>query len=56
MAVLCTELLANRARLLADMIETLPVSVAPIDQHARCQELIDQLEWALEQLPATALG
>jgi hypothetical protein len=32
------------------------VSVAPIDQHARCQELIDQLEWALEQLPATALG
>jgi hypothetical protein len=30
MAVLCTELLANRARLLADMIETLPVSLAPM--------------------------
>jgi hypothetical protein len=56
MATLCTDLLANQARLLADMIETLPVSLAPIDQHARCQELIDQLERALAQLPAAALG
>lgn len=55
MAVVCTELLACQARLLADMIETLPVSVAPQDQHARCRALIAQLERALRALPARAL-
>lgn len=56
MAVLCTNLLAHQARLLADMIETLPESLSPRDQHARCRELLEQLEWALAQLPSTALG
>jgi hypothetical protein len=56
MAILSTDLLARQARLLADMIETLPVSVAPEDQCARCQELLDQLDWALEQLPTAARG
>lgn len=56
MATLSTNLLAHQARLLADMIETLPVSLSPMDQHARCQELLDQLDWALEQLSDGALG
>ena len=56
MAVVSTELLACQARLLADMIETLPVSLAPVDQHARCRDLVAQLERALCALPAQALG
>lgn len=55
MAVVCTNLLAHQARLLADMIETLPMSVAPDFQHERCLELVDQLAAALEELPSTAL-
>jgi hypothetical protein len=55
MAVVSTELLACQARLLADMIETLPVSLAPVDQHARCRDLVAQLERALCTLPAHAL-
>jgi len=55
MAVVSTELLASQARLLADMIETLPMSVAPADQHARCRSLVAQLERALKSLPARAL-
>jgi hypothetical protein len=56
MAVVSTDLLASQARLLADMIETLPVSLAPVDQHARCRDLLAQLERALSALPAAALG
>jgi len=56
MAVVSTELLASQARLLADMIETLPVSLAPVDQYARCRDLVAQLERALSALPAQALG
>ncbi|MEB3171933.1 MAG: hypothetical protein VKK43_11230 [Synechococcaceae cyanobacterium] len=56
MAVVSTELLARQARLLADMIETLPSCLAPVDQHARCQQLLGQLGWALERLPAAALA
>ncbi|MCS5705067.1 hypothetical protein NZK27_02570 [Synechococcus sp. FGCU-3] len=56
MAVVCTNLLAYQARLLADMIETLPVSLAPGHQHERCLELVDQLAAALEELPAGALS
>jgi hypothetical protein len=56
MAILSTNLLAGQARLLAEMIETLPDCLAPADQHARCLELLDQLGWALAQLPTTALG
>jgi hypothetical protein len=56
MATLSTNLLAHQARLLAYMIETLPASLAPEAQIARCLELLDQLDWALEQLPTAALG
>jgi hypothetical protein len=56
MAVVCTNLLAHQARLLADMIETLPVSLAPGHQHERCLELVDQLAAALEELPTAALS
>lgn len=55
MAVVSTDLLAWQARRLADMIETLPVSLAPEDQHARCCDLVSQLERALCALPAAAL-
>jgi hypothetical protein len=55
MAVVSTDLLAWQARLLADMIETLPVSLTPEDQHARCRDLVAQLERALCALPAAAL-
>lgn len=55
MAVVSTNLLAHQARLLAEMIETLPVSLAPDFQHERCLEMVDQLAAALEELPATAL-
>ena len=43
MAVLSTNLLAVRTRELADMIETLPVSVAPEHQYDRCCELLEQV-------------
>lgn len=56
MAVVSTELLARQARLLAEMIETLPCCLAPVDQHARCRQLLGQLESALERLPAAALA
>lgn len=56
MAVVSTNLLAHQARLLADMIETLPLSLAPVRQHERCLELLDQLATALEDLPGTALS
>lgn len=55
MGILSTNLLALRARQLADMIETLPVSVAPGRQHQRCCELLTQLERALAKLPPEAL-
>jgi hypothetical protein len=55
MAVVSTNLLAHQARLLAEMIETLPVSLVPGHQHARCLELVDQLAAALEELPAASL-
>ena len=56
MAIISTNLLAHQARLLADMIETLPMSLAPDHQHERCRELVDQLAAALEELPAAALS
>ena len=52
MAVVSTELLASQARLLADMIETLPVSVAPEHQYDRCCELLEQVAIALDLLSA----
>lgn len=55
MPVVSTELLALRARQLADMIETLPMSVAPGRQHERCCELVEQLERGLAKLPPEAL-
>jgi hypothetical protein len=51
MAVVCTDLLANQARLLADMIETLPCSLEPLDQHQRCCDLLARLELALSAFP-----
>jgi hypothetical protein len=55
MAVLSTNLLALRTRELADLIETLPVSLAPDLHHARCCELLEQVAIALDLLttPAT---
>ena len=50
MTVLCTNLLALRTRELADMIETLPSSLAPDHQHARCCALLEQLAIALDRL------
>lgn len=50
MAVLSTNLLALRTRELADMIETLPVSLAPEHQYERCCELLEQLAVALDLL------
>jgi len=50
MTVLCTNLLAVRTRELADMIETLPVSLAPEHQYERCCELLEQLAIALDLL------
>ncbi len=50
MAVLSTDLLALRTRELADLIETLPVSLAPEIHHQRCCELIEQLAMALDLL------
>lgn len=50
MSVLCTELVAIRTRELADMIETLPVSVAPERHYERCCELLEQVAQALAVL------
>ena len=50
MAVLCTNLLALRTRELADLIETLPVSLAPEMHYERCCELLEQLAIALDLL------
>ena len=47
---LCTNLLALRARELADMIEALPRSLAPDHQYACCCELLEQLAIALDLL------
>jgi hypothetical protein len=52
MAVLSTNLLALRTRELADLIETLPVSLAPDLHHARCCELLEQVAVALDRLTA----
>jgi hypothetical protein len=56
MAVVSTNLLARKALLLAEMIETLPLSLVPDHQHERCLELVDQLAAALEELPAASLS
>jgi hypothetical protein len=50
MAVLSTNLLALRTRELADLIETLPVSLAPEMHYERCCELLEQLALALDLL------
>ena len=50
MAVLSTNLVASRTRQLADMIETLPVSLAPEHQYERCCELLEQVAIALDLL------
>jgi hypothetical protein len=50
MAVLSTNLLALRTRELADLIETLPVSLAPELHYERCCELLEQLATALDLL------
>jgi len=50
MAVLSTNLLALRTRELADMIETLPVSLAPELHYERCCELLEQVAVALDLL------
>ena len=50
MTVLSTNLLAVRTRELADMIETLPVSLAPDHQYERCCELLEQVAIALDLL------
>ena len=50
MAVLSTNLLALRTRELADLIETLPVSLAPEMHYERCCELLEQLAVALDLL------
>ena len=52
MAVLSTNLLALRTRELADLIETLPVSLAPELHYERCCELLEQLAIALDLLAA----
>ena len=53
MPVLSANLLAVRTRELADMIETLPVSVAPARQYDRCCELREQVAIALDLLSAS---
>ena len=50
MAVLSTNLLALRTRELADLIETLPVSLAPERHYDRCCELLEQVAVALDLL------
>ena len=50
MAVLSTNLLALRTRELADMIETLPVSLSPELHYERCCELLEQVAVALDLL------
>lgn len=50
MAVLSTNLVASRTRQLADMIETLPVSLSPEHQYERCCELLEQVAIALDLL------
>ena len=52
MAVLSTNLLAMRTRALADMIETLQVSLSPDHQYERCCELLEQVAVALDLLSA----
>jgi len=52
MAVLSTNLVAVRTRELADMIETLPVSLSPEHQYQRCCELLEQVAVALDLLSA----
>ncbi len=56
MAVLSTNLLAVRTRELADMIETLPVSLSPDHQYERCCELLEQVAVALDLLSAATPG
>ena len=56
MAVLSTNLLAVRTRELADMIETLPISLSPDHQYERCCELLEQVALALDLLTSTAPG
>jgi len=50
MATLSTNLLAVRTRELADMIETLPISLSPDHQYERCCELLEQVAIALDLL------
>ena len=56
MAVLSTNLLAVRTRELADMIETLPISLSPDHQYERCCELLEQVAISLDLLSSTAPG
>ena len=56
MAVLSTNLLAVRTRELADMIETLPVSLSPDHQYERCCELLEQVAISLDLLSAATPG
>ncbi len=54
MAILSTNLMAVRTRELADMIETLPVSLSPDHQYERCCELLEQVAISLDLLSSTA--
>ena len=56
MAVLSTNLLAVRTRELADMIETLPISLSPDHQYESCCELLEQVAISLDLLSSTAPG
>jgi len=56
MAVLSTNLLAFRTRELADLIETLPVSLAPDLHYERCCELLEQVALALDLLTQSPSG
>jgi len=56
MAVLSTNLLAVRTRELADMIETLPISLSPDHQYERCCELLEQVAVAFDLLSSAAPG
>ncbi len=56
MAVLSTNLMALRTRELADMIETLPVSLSPDHQYERCCELLEQVAISLDLLSAATPG
>ncbi|GDX73300.1 hypothetical protein LBMAG39_17330 [Cyanobium sp.] len=56
MAVLSTNLLALRTRELADLIETLPASLAPERHYDRCCELLEQVAVALDLLTQSPSG